>query len=161
MDLRILHHECDQCGAMIVPPDLISKRGKKIHKVEFVYPVRENTLPNDAFMTVAPYDEIQEGLHDTEPDLVRFKGKPYGQCIGTLQSEYASWRNIRKTEMKDEATVVVSELTSIAKNVTEVEIPDEKTTIEAERYESITEGDEHSGVSKCPVCGFVLVSWKK
>lgn len=161
MDLHIQYHTCNKCGVMISPPSSISTKSKKIHKVEFVYPAKENTLPNEHFMSVTLYNEIQEGLHDDTPNLVRFKSKSHGQCIGTLRSEYNTYRNTVKNEKATEATNKVNNLTPIAKNVTKTETPDKQITVEAERYESVTEGNESNGLSKCPQCGFVLVSWSK
>lgn len=161
MDLGISHQTCSQCGAMIVPPGSISKRGEKIHKVEFVYPAKENELPDDAFIAKELHDEIQKGLHDTTSGLVRLKGKSYGQCVSTLRSEYAIEREKTKSKIKDEAIASVNKLKSVAKSVSKTETPDEKIIIEAERHEPIMEGDEHNGVLKCPVCGFVLLKWNR
>jgi len=45
-----------------------------------------------------------------------------------------------------------------AKNVIRIETETE-VTLEIERHLAILEGNENNGNQKCPICGFVLVSW--
>lgn len=160
MDLGISYHECNQCGALICPPGSISKSGEKVRKTELGYPEKESKLTDDDFMPTALYDEIQSGNHDGDANLVRFKGISRGKCVAILRKVYKDRRKAEKTRIKTKSSEKVIELRKIAKTVTETEVPDEKMVIEAERYEAIVEGDDGEGVEKCPVCGFVLVSWK-
>lgn len=93
-------------------------------------------------------------------------GISYHECIhcGSLIYPHASISNkgkkIYKVQSnKSESYKKVKELKKIAKNVNETKLDDGNILIEAERYESIIEGNDGEGVEKCPMCGFILVSW--
>lgn len=111
------------------------------------------------------YDEIQAGLHDDNPNLVRFKGKKYAEgadeigCIKTLRGEYKTWCDDFVILKRAEAGTKEIEFKKNAKNVTKVETED-AITLEAERFESIYEGTDKQGRTKCPKCGNVLCGWK-
>lgn len=159
IELGISSFECD-CGSLIYPPALISTRAHKKHIEKIELPITHTAISADKLLSQTIYDETQAGLHDDEPNLVRFKGMTYGDCISTLRAEYRTWRDDFVIIKRAEAGTKETELKTKAKNVTKTET-EEAITLEVERYEASYEGNDNVGRVKCPKCGKVLCSWKK
>jgi len=164
IELGISSFECD-CGCMIYPPSSISTRAKKKHIEKINLPTTHAKIAKENLLSKKLYDEIQAGLHDDKPNLVRFKGKKYAEgvdemeCIKTLRAEYKTWRDDFVIVKRAEASTKENELNTKVKSVLKTEA-EEAITLEAERYEAVYEGSDKVGRVKCPKCGHVLCSWQ-
>ena len=158
IEIGILFFKCD-CGCMIYPPSSISTKAHKKHIEKIELPETHTKITKEKLLAKNIYDEIQLGLQDTEPNLVRFKGITYGDCISTLRAEYKIWRDDFIIVKRAEAGTKETEFKSKTKNVTKTET-EEAITLEVERYEATYEGSDSVGRVKCPKCGKVLCSWK-
>ena len=157
MDLGIISHECNQCGAVIYPHNSVSTKGEKIKVEKHPIPKPVENMLDEELMSQSLYNEIQAGVHDNILSLKRFKGKSRkNDVIDTLKAEHMSNRNIRLSEINTKETEIRAKAKSVTRTDTETEI-----TFEAERHLATLEGDENIGQQKCPICGFVLVSWNK
>ena len=161
IELGIASFECnpDGCGALIYPPSSISTKAQKKHVEKIELPVTHTKISQEKLLTKKVYDEIQAGLHDGEPNLVRFKGVTYGECTSTLRAEYKAWRDDFVVVKRAEAGTKETELKTKAKSVLKIETED-AITLEAERYEAVYEGSDKEGRTLCPNCGKELCSWK-
>jgi len=158
IELGINSFECD-CGCMIYPPVTISTRAHKKHIENIELSITHTKIAKEKLLPEKLYDEIQAGLHNDNPNLVRFKGVAYPQCIAILRAEYKTWRDDFVIVKRAEAGTKETELKTKAKSVIKTETED-AITLEAERYEAVYEGSDKTGRIKCPKCGKVLCSWK-
>lgn len=158
IELGISSFDCD-CRCMIYPPSSISTKLHKKHIEKIELPITHTKIAEEKLLTKKLYDEIQAGLYDSKPDLARFKGKLYAECVKIRRAEYKTWRDEFVTVKRAEADTKETELKKNAKNVTKAE-SEEAITIEAERFEATIEGDEKEGRALCPKCGKELVSWR-
>jgi len=163
MDLGIQSQECNQCGAMIYPNSLISTKGEQIKVEKYTLPKLASSMTDDELILQKLYDEIQVGLHDANPNLKRFKGKVrVTEVTDILRAEHQARRNAAVAVVNQKELDYkrmgngVSQL--ISKNVTRTEMETE-VTLEIKRHLAILTGNKNNGTQKCPLCGFVLVSW--
>ena len=166
MDLGIQHQTCNQCGAMIYPQSIISTKGEKV-KVEIIDILKlVSSLTDDELMTLEKYNDIQNGLYDNRPDLdlTQFKGKTYSETVNIRKVKFQTMRDNKIAEAnkkeKEYKKIGIGVSQPISKKVTRVETETE-VTLNVERYLAVLEGNESTGNQKCPICGFVLVSWNK
>ena len=159
MDLGIAFQKCNQCGAMICPPTVISTKGRAHHKEIINFPTSPDKISDDALMPKDVFDDIQKGNHDDVPDLVKFKGKTYKASIAIRKTEYKNWRDNKVVAMTTKANDMEASLKANAKSVIRTDT-DETITLNAERFEAIIVGDDTAGNASCPVCGKELCRWK-
>jgi len=159
IDLGIICHECNNCGAKIHPPSRVSRKAESKSKERFDFPTAVTKLSNEELLPKEVYDEIQLGKHDNDPNLARFKGKTYDECIAIRKTEYTQWRNSFVAEIRTKASNRETELKGKCKNVVKTETED-AIEIEFERHKATPEGTEREGRLLCPNCGKELVRWK-
>ena len=154
MDLGIKHQTCNQCGAMIYPQPSISAKGEKTKIEKHALPKLASSMIDEELMPEKLYDEIQEEVQDTNPNLKRFKGKTYKKVTDIIRAEHKTMRNAKVAEVDAKETEYKKKAKNIIRTETETEV-----TLETERHLAVLKGDERNGNQTCPVCGFVLVSW--
>ena len=73
IDLKIQYQECDSCGAMVYPHNLISSKGEKIKIEKFVLQAdadktRKDIILNDITVKESDYKKNSKGLKRTETE---------------------------------------------------------------------------------------------
>ncbi len=132
--------------------------GENFVKKEFNFILIDTQLTDKQILSLELYNDIQLWKYDANSELLLLKGMTYANAISVERTRYNTRKNIDITEKQERFKEETDKLKLKAKTITSTETV-EGITIEIERYEAIIEGDSHSGTSKCPLCGFVLMRW--
>jgi hypothetical protein len=146
MDLGIAFQVCSKCGTQSVPPEHYSKGRELV--VEMEIPVPRLPTPDEVRNRFSEQlkgfskQEIEEFVRETIEDIKRARNE-YIKELKRMKFElHGGEQGFKKFEEEDLGN---------------------KIRIRAERHESVIEGSEESGyiAVKCPVCGHIMLEWRR